>query len=854
MLRTSLISLWFHRRRFVATGLAVVLGVGFLVGTRILTDAIESATGRWRESSEDTDVVIRGGELYVTNQGRVQYDLVPDEVVDQVAAVDGVAEVGGRNFTNQIVLLDPDGEQVRGWQGRFVRSWPASPSFGLAEVAEGEGPDALGELVMDVQQAEENGFAVGDDVQVLTPTGEQRMRLVGLTDEDAVDFGDGRPGAMAVSLEQAQILGGEVGRLDGIDVIAAEGVSADELADRIDAAGIDGDLTVMTRAEVEAEEAAEFRERIRFFTALLLLFSAIALFVSAFIITNTFGILVSQRMREHALLRAVGASRTQLAGSVLVEAAVVGIIAGTLGIGAGWLLGWGALHGLQALGLRLPGNLPVDLDAIQAVEAVLIGLAVTLVAAALPAVRAMQVRPLMSLRAADVDASGRSIVRLVSGALLAAVGAYLAAPAFTGTPALDEMTPIGVGLGLLLIAVIVLGPIVTKPVVALLGAPLRATRRATGRLAAENARRNPRRTAATVSALTVGVALVAFITVLASSAQTSVRTRLDAAFVGDYLVAPADGRTRLGVDPTLAQRLATVEGVDATAAVTGTTGQVTLPDGTNLGGSIAGVDPTSFEELFRVDMVDGSFADLDDDSVVVNRVVARDQGLAVGDQVEVISFQTRRATFTIVGLFDEQTLLAPWTTTYGGIDRLVTQRTDQIVAVDLADTDQAATLARIEELVAEYPSMSVQDRETYAGDTVEDIAEVLNLLYALLAISLVIAFIGITNTLSLSVHERTREIGLLRAVGMGRSQVRQMIRLEAVLVAVLGTLIGLVAGLGIAFTIVNALESQGLTTFDVPVTAMVGLVLGGGTLGVVAALRPAGRASRLDVIAAIAEE
>ncbi|MBX3313899.1 MAG: ABC transporter permease [Actinobacteria bacterium] len=854
MLRTSLVSLWFHRRRFVATGLAVVLGVGFLVGTRILTDAIESATGRWRESSEETDVVIRGAPLYTTNQGRVQYDLVADEVVAEVAAVDGVEAAGGRNFTNQIVLLDHDGEQVRGWQGRFVRSWPTDPRFGLAEVAEGRGPTALGELTMDAQQAEENGFELGDEVRVLTPTGQRTMHLVGITDDDDVDFGDGRPGAMAVSLEQAQALAGEEGRLDGIDVIAADGVSADDLADRIEAEGFAADLTVMTRAEVQEENAAEFRERIRFFTALLLLFSAIALFVSAFIITNTFGILVSQRMREHALLRAIGASRAQLAASVLVEAAVVGVVAGALGIGVGWFLGWGALHGLQGLGLRLPGNLPIRLDAVQAVEAVLVGLAVTLVAAALPAVRAMQVRPLTSLRAADVDRSDRSLIRLASGAVLVLVGGYLTAPAFVGTPALDEMTPIGVGLGLLLIAVIVLGPIVTRPVVALLGIPLRSMRRVTGRLAAENARRNPRRTAATVSALTVGVALVAFITVLASSAQASVRDRLDAAFVGDYLVAPADGRTRLGVDPSLAERVATIDGVAATTAVTGTTGQVTLPDGTGLGGSIAGVDPATFEDLFRVDMVEGSFDDLTAEGIVVNRVMARDEGIEVGDEVEVVSFQTLRATYTVVGLFDEQTLLAPWTTTAEGIDRLVTQRTDQLIAVDLADGREAEVLPRLEDLVAEYPSMSVQDRETYAGDTVEGISEVLNMLYALLAISLVIAFIGITNTLSLSVHERTREIGLLRAVGMARSQVRQMIRLEAVLVAVLGTTIGLAAGLGIAFTIVNALASQGLTTFRVPVPAMVVLVLGGAALGVVAALRPAARASRLDVIEAIAEE
>lgn len=856
MLRTSLASLWFHRRRFVATGVAVVLAVGFLVGTRILTDAIESATGRWRESSEATDIVIRGAALYTTNQGRVQYDLVADEIADRVAAVDGVAGVNPRNFTNQIVLLDRQGQQVRGWQGRFVRSWPSGPEFGLNVVAEGRGPTALGEITMDRSMAEEQGFAVGDELAVLTSSGRASMTLVGITDRDAVDFGDGRPGAMAVTVEQAQQLGGEEGRLDGIDVIADDGVSPDELADRIEAEVGSGDtkLSVMTKAEVEAEEAREFRQRIRFFTALLLLFSAIALFVSAFIITNTFGILVSQRMREHALLRAIGASRAQLALSVLAEAALVGVVAGVLGVGAGFLLAWGALNGLDGVGFPLPSNLPISLGVPQAVEAVLAGLGVTVVAAALPAVRAMRVRPLVSLRAAEVDDADRSPVRMAIGVGLVVVGATLAAPAFGSDPPLSIMTRIGVGLGLLLIAVIVLCPIITRPAVVLLGAPLRRAFGPAGLLAAANAHRNPRRTAATTSALIVGVALVGFITVLASSAQASVRAQIDDVFRGDYLVAPADGRTRLGVDPALQHRLATIDGVEATAAVTGTTGQVTLPDGTNLGGSIAGVEPAAYQRLFRIDMVEGRFDDLAPDEIVVNRVVARDQGLRVGDQVEVISYQTRRATFTVAGLFDERSLLAPWTTTFEGIDRLTSPRSTQLIAVDIADGRAEEVLPALQDVVAEYPSMSVQDQQEYAGETVEDIAEILNLLYALLAISMVIALIGITNTLSLSVHERTREIGLLRAVGMSREQVRSMIRWEAVLVAVLGTVIGLAAGLGIAYVIVTALRSQGLGVFEVPMPSMVALVVIGAVLGVVAALLPAYRASRLQVIDAIAEE
>lgn len=465
----------------------------------------------------------------------------------------------------------------------------------------------------------------------------------------------------------------------------------------------------------------------------------------------------------------------------------------------------------------------------------------------------MRVRPLVSLRDAERDRSDRSPARIAGGLALALAGAALAAPAFGTSPSLDEMNRIGIGLGLGLVSVIVLCPTITRPVVAVLGAPLAATG-ATGRIASENARRNPRRTAATVSALTVGVALVGFITVLAASAQRSVKAQLEDVFRGDFLVAPGEGRTRLGVDPVLADRLAAVDGVIATTALTGTTGQITLPDGANLGGTIAGIDPRSYEGLFRIELTSGEIDDLDADSLLINQVVARDNGLAVGDRVDVISVETKRASFRVAGTFDERSLLAPWTTTFEGIDRLTARRSTQLVAVDVATGEERRVRPTLERVVADFPTMQVQDREQYAGDTVDDIAEILNLLYALLAVSVVIALIGITNTLSLSVHERTREIGLLRAVGMSRIQVRSMIRWEAVIVALLGTSIGLAAGLGIAFTIVTALRTQGLTDFEVPVTSMVLLVLGGAFLGILAALRPASRAARLDVISAISEE
>lgn len=854
MLASTLRSLWLHRRRFASTCLSVVLGVGFMAGTLVLTTTIDRVfDGLFPTATSSTDVVVRGPALYTTNQGRVQYDLLSDDVLDRVADVPGVDGVYGRSNVSEINVIGADGEVVEGRGAGYVRSWAPDDEFNLSEVVVGEPPTATGELVMDQEVADREGFTVGDTLRVVVPGGEQATRLVGLTQPSTRDTSQGGPASLGATLAQVQAYAGEQGLLEAVDVRAEDGVSAEELVERIQAAEVSPDADVVTLAEAEAELADRFRTEFLFFTQVLLAFSAIALLVGAFIIANTFGILLTQRTRELALMRAIGASRAQLLGSVLLEAAVIGVVAALLGFVAGIGLAFAALRGLRAFGFRMP-DIGLVVTPSTAAYAIIVGLLVTTVAAVLPAIRATRIPPVAALRDLSIDHSDHSRIRVAAGLVLLAVGLVLAAPAYGDDVAIDALKPIGSGVVMVVLAVLVLGPVLARPLARVIGAPFARFRGITGHLARQNAMRSPRRTASTAAALTIGVSLVGFITVFASSAQASVAVTIAGGFDGDFIIQPADARGLGGANRTLARDVGALDGVEAVTALSVVTGQFTLPDGGTVATGLAGFDPTTYGDLFVVDLVDGSIDDMGDDQMVVDRVVADQQGITVGSTVDFVSLKTVKGSFEVVAISEEDTLLPDWTVTTAALDRLSGLPADQLVAVKVAD-DQSPDEVRvqIEALTDSYPAMTVQDRDEYAGAVGEQIDSLLNMIYGLLTISIVIALVGIANTLSLSIHERTRELGLVRAVGMSRRQLRSLVRWEAVIVAVIGTTTGLLVGLAASHALVHALATQGLNTFDVPVVALAWLMAAGAALGVIAALWPARQASKLDVLASIAE-
>ena len=855
MIRTTLNSLWSHKRRLISTCLAVILGVAFMAGTLVLTSTINSVfDDLFANVNDGTDAIVRGPELFKSEQGGIQRDAISEDSLQKVEAVAGVAAASPFIATEELTLLDKRGDPMGG-QGppTIVGSWGTVKQLNPYTVVSGRAPEADGEAVIDRAVANDGPFKVGDQIVLVTADGQEKLKVVGIT-----RFGDADSAAgsiyVGITFKQVQAFAGEAGKLDEVDIQAKAGVTPEQLVKNLQAADIAPKAVVVTGAEAAKEQATELKDLFGFFSKILLVFAFIALFVGIFIISNTFGILVAQRTKELALLRAIGASRSQVLGSVLLEAALIGLVSAVLGFLSGVGLAAAALAGLRRVGLDLP-SASLTITAGTAAFAIIVGLGITAASAVLPAIRATRVPPIAALRDVAIDSSGQSRIRGAVAILLLVLGFVLVVPAFGSDPTTDQLPRIGIGMALVVVAILVLGPLFARPLSRLVGSPLPVIKGVTGRLARENAMRSPRRTASTAAALIIGVTLVGFITVFASSAQTSVSASISGGFNGDYILQPASHQNFTGVSPKLAAAVEQVKGVDTVTAISGVLAQLELPDGSKPTTSLAGIDPDSYSKIFAVGMTQGRLADLRKGEIVVDRQVAKMEKLKIGDTVKVKSKDGRDATFKIAAISDENVLLGQWTVTRADANALNSKPTDFLVAIQLdKGTSVEGIRGSLKKVAKAYPTMKLQDREQFTGSIVAQISALLNVIYGLLAVSIVIALIGIANTLSLSIHERTRELGLLRAMGMTRSQLRSSVRWEAVIVALMGTGIGLILGLGLSYTLVKALSSQGFNTFDVPVGGMITVVVFGAGLGVVAALRPAAKAAKLNVLQAIATE
>ncbi|MBA3281807.1 MAG: ABC transporter permease, partial [Acidimicrobiia bacterium] len=684
--------------------------------------------------------------------------------------------------------------------------------------------------------------------------GREKLELVGISKFGEADSAGGSI-FVGATLPEAQRLSGEPGKLNTVNARAEEGVTPEQLARNLEKAKVTEKADVVTGEQASDEMASDVKSGFSFFTVILLVFAGVALFVGAFIISNTFGILVAQRTRELALLRAIGASRRQVMASVLLEAGLIGLFSAVLGFLAGVGLATAAFEALKSFGLDLPGASLV-VKPIVAVQTIIVGLLITAVAAILPAVRATRVPPIAALRDVAVDSSGSSRLRAGLGVALLVLGGLLVAPAFGDEPGSDKIRVVGAGLGVLLVAVLVLGPVVARPLARVVGSWLPALKGVTGRLARENAMRSPRRTASTASALIIGVALVAFISVFATSAQASISSAIGTGFEGDYIVQPANQFSSLsGAPPSVAEDLSEIDGVKGVTALTFTEGQLTLPGGAKPGAFVGGVDPTTIDGIFTFKMSQGKISDLESGGMLVDKAVAKEKGLKIGDKVSIKSGSGRTASFTVSAISDDPALLGQWTISRSDTSKLVAEPADYLLGINLDEGVSPDSIrSELRQVVKPFPNMKLQDRDQYTSSIVNSITALLNVVYALLAISIIIALIGIANTLSLSIHERTRELGLLRAMGMTRTQMRSSVRWEAVIVALMGTTIGIVVGLGLSYIMVKVLVSQGVNEFDVNVPAMVVVVIIAAVLAVVASLWPSYKASKLNVLQAIATE
>ncbi len=851
MLNVTLKGLLAHKLRLALTALAVVLGVAFMAGSLVLTDTIRSVFDQlFTEVNAGTDAVVRKQETFEGAFGQSQRGRVTQEDLDLVLSLPSVADAEGQ-VAGPAALADANGDLIGNpTQGAptLAFNWSTVPQLNQFNLVEGEAP--IGEqVVVDKGTADDNDLAVGDTVRVLTQAGSTPYQISGIA-----TFGDSNSlaGANIVLFETsvAQELVGKPGKFEQIAVVAADGVSQEELVQDLTAALPSG-TEAITGDAITAENQNDVAAGLGFFTTFLLIFAGIALFVGSFIIYNTFSIIVVQRGREMALLRAVGANGRQILGSVMVEAAVVGLLASAVGVVAGIGLAFGLKAAFASLGLDLPDSGAV-VKPQTIVISMIVGTLITVVAAFFPARRAGRIPPIAALRDVAQDTSAGSLARRISGLVLALLGALLLAKGLAD----DSAKVVGVGVGFLFLAVTTLGPVIAGPISRFLAWPIPRIKGITGVLARENAIRNPKRTASTAAALMIAVTLIGFITIFADSAKASVDESINQNFNGDFLI---DSQTfgQGGLPVTMTDELNAVPEVQDAAGVRVGEAQVAFQAET-----VAGVDPSLIFDVVDVGEIQGDPAALDEEgTVALSADQAESLGRGVGDTINIrFPSHPENQDFRIVALYEREDAI----NVNIPIDYLFGLRTYEANFEDQYDNQVIVTLAdgvspdegraAIETVTDNYPLAKVQDQAELKANQAKQINQFLALIYVLLGLAVIIAFVGIINTLGLSIYERTRELGLMRAVGMSRRQVRTSIRWEAVIIALLGTALGLVLGIVFSYSLVTVLESQGFNTFRLPIGQLLVLSVVAAGLAVLMAAWPARRAARLDVLDAIATE
>ena len=843
MWRATLRGVLAHKLRLALSGLAIVLGVGFVSGTMIFTDTLSRTfTSLFETTAADVSVErARAFDAGLDGPGG-SASYVPASLVEQVERVDGVTAAEGYVQTEGVYVLDPDGEVVdTGGAPGIGVSWYENPDLSPSTLTEGRAPQGDGEVALDTGTVEETGYELGDRVTLLTPGPRLEAELVGV-----FTFGEtgGLAGASltAFDLETAQQLIGQGDGLSGISVQAEDGRTELEVRDSV-AAALGADYAVKTRQETADEQAEALAEGLSFINIFLLVFAGVALFVGSFIILNTFSMLVAQRTRELALLRALGAGRAQVTRSVLVEAGLLGVVGSTVGL----LAGFGIATGLRALferfGLTLDGSLVFSPRTVA--WSYVVGVLVTLLAAYLPARKAARTPPVAAMRDDHVAVEKSLRRRTVVGVVLAVLGVAGLVVGQTSDDGSQAASAVGLGAVALVLGAIALSPVLARPFVRVVGGVLPRIWGTTGHLARENALRNPRRTAATASALMIGLALVSAFSIIGASTNASIDRLVGSALSADYVVSTAVGAP---FTPQVADGIREIEGV--TAVTQQRFGSARF-DGQE--SFFAAVDPATLDGTLVLDYVSGSTEGLADDGLLVDEPTAESRGLAVGDVVPAVLPTGDTVDLTVGGVYEANGAVGPYVLSLETHAATGGTALDRYVYVDVdGDADAAAVRERIEASVASYPVVALKDQAEFAEEQRGQVGQLLLLINALLVLSVLIAVLGIVNTLALSVIERTREIGLLRAVGMDRSQLRRMVRLESVVISVFGAVLGLVLGSAFGISLTRALAGQGIEVLVVPGWRLALFLLIAALVGVLAAVWPARRAARLQVLEAIA--
>ncbi|MEU1080341.1 FtsX-like permease family protein [Streptomyces sp. NPDC005908] len=857
VLKTSMRNFLAHKGRMALSAVAVLLSVAFVCGTLVFTDTMGTTFDKlFAATSSDVTVSAKdasdGGE---TTSGNGKPPVVPAAVVDEVRAAEGVKSAEGTVFSTSVTVVDGDKDSLSPTSGgpTIVGSWNRNDARTM-EITDGAAPRGADQIMVDADTADKHDLALGDEIGVISALGTHTAKISGIA-----DFTVTNPGAAIFFLDTAtaqRTLVGESGVYTNVNVTAAAGVSDDQLKRNVlTALGTDYKVqTAKESADANKESVGDFMGVLKY---AMLGFAGIAFLVGIFLIINTFSMLVAQRTREIGLMRAIGSSRKQVNRSVLIEALLLGVVGSVLGVGAGIGLAIGLMKLMGLMGMELSTG---DLTIAWTTPALglLLGVVVTVLAAYLPARRAGKISPMAALRDAGTPADAKAgRIRGLIGLVLTGAGGYALYLAGSADKATEGSLWLGLGVVLSLIGFVVVGPVLASGVVRVLGAVLLRAFGPVGRMAERNALRNPRRTGATGAALMIGLALVACLSVVGSSMVASAGEELDKAVGTDFIIQNDQGQL---VTPEAVEAVRSTPGVDRVTEYKWTQADFTTPDGkTSDDTAITAADPTYATDL-RVETVAGKLEDAYlPGSMSVHENFAKDHDVTLGSKIEVAFKDGTAGSLTVRAITSSEGVVDAGAM-YTSIDTLARyvpadkMPLDQLVFVSAEDGHKDAAYAALKKSLDGFPQYQVRDQTDYKEALQDQIGQLLNMVYGLLALAIVVAVLGVVNTLALSVVERTREIGLMRAIGLSRRQLRRMIRMESVVIALFGALLGLGLGLGWGATAQQLLALEGLKVLDIPWPTIAGVFVGSAFVGLFAALVPAFRAGRMNVLNAIATD
>jgi putative ABC transport system permease protein len=833
--------------RILLTVFAIVSGVAFVSGAFMLTDSVKTAINSlFEELRGDIALEVRT-PIAFGDEARAERDTVPAALVSGIAAVPGVSSVE-INITRESTIVKPNGKPLKTSGPAFGISWLGQDGLDGRTMLTGREARGPGEVAIDKASAERADYVLGDTVTIVGPTGKGEFTLVGLTGTGDTSGGGGAS-VCAFDPATADAFLGAKGFADSIYVGLESGASRSTVQKEI-ATLITSKYEVIPGEQSAKETAGAINEIIDIFGKLLLGFAAISLFVSAFLIFNTFAIIISQRLRELALLRAIGASSSQIRLMILGEALIIGIIATGFGILGGVGVSKGITALFNATGAAFPpATITISMRTI--IVALIVGIGVTVTAAMVPALRASKIPPVAAMRPeigfTALQHSKRLVVgtaTLIAGIALLCLGLFVQPGGNIGILGSSAIGAILLFLGVASLSTSFAAP-ASAAISRVLPFPLRPmTRSVAGRLASRNAQRTPRRTATTASALMIGLAMVSTVAVIAASVQKSFKDRLQGSVTADYYVT-SDGFQ--GLPPAFGEKLAALSELGKVSPFRAATAQI------NGEKKQIGAVNVEMGDIINVKLTSGSFDTLGAGKVLVHRDPARDLALSVGSSVEVKWQNGTTSNLTVGGIYDDSAIAGNWLVSLEVLAQASTAPpVDFFIGAKIADgVEIEVARAAVDKVSEEFPSALVQDQAEFQKSQEDQLNQLLFIVYCLLVFAIGIAVLGIANTMALSVYERTREFGLLRAVGMSKRHLKRSVRWEAIIVSVFGASLGIAVGVPLGIAVSIALPESFVTGISIPINTIVVVLLASIVVGIIAAIGPARRAAKLDVLEAI---